>query len=117
MYRVGGIYLGTKQVQLITMHSIKQGLVQRYTKLRYRVVSRPQGYPRYLIIVPFVVTLLKGRFVVFSQWLLIGYIMSGDCPAGLSNWPRRVGALSGARNRGKATAKIRRHVAFSRKGQ
>ena len=32
---------------------------------------------------PFVATPLKGRFVVFLKWLLIGYIGLGDCPAGL----------------------------------
>ena len=36
-------------------------------------------------IVPFVATLLKGRFVVFLKWILtyFCYIGLGDCPAGL----------------------------------
>ncbi len=44
-------------------------------------------------------TPLKGRFVAFLKWLVIGYfrlglvyIGLGDCPAGLGNWPRRVRA-------------------------
>ena len=31
----------------------------------------------------------------------------GDCPAGLGNWPCRVSDPAGARNRRKATVKIR----------
>ncbi len=55
-----------------------------------------------LVIVPFVATPLKGRFVVFSKWLLIGYVGLGDCPAGLEP-PER------ASNRRKATVKICRN--------
>ena len=49
-------------------------------------------------------TPLKGRFVVFKKWLLVrlGYIWLGDCPAGLE-------PSAGARNRRKATMKIRRN--------
>ena len=41
-------------------------------------------------LVPFVATPLKGSFVGFSKWLLIGYFRLGyiglvDCPAGLGN--------------------------------
>ena len=41
-------------------------------------------------------TPIKGRFVVFSKWLLImiGYIGLGDCPAGLK-------PPTGVRNRKK----------------
>ena len=51
----------------------------------------------YNAIVQFVATPLKGRFVVFLKWLLIGYfrlghIGLGDCPAGLGSWPRMVRA-------------------------
>ena len=35
--------------------------------------------------VPFVTTSLKGRFLVFSQQLSIGYVRLGDCPAGLES--------------------------------
>ena len=48
-------------------------------------------------IVPFVATLLKGRFVVFFKWLFIGYIGLGDCPTGL--------CPAGAKNRRKPTVK------------
>ncbi len=37
--------------------------------------------------VPFVTTLLKGHFVVFFT---VAFDRLGDCPAVLSNWPRRV---------------------------
>ena len=47
---------------------------------------------QYLGIVPFVTTPLKGRFVVFSKQLLIGYFRLGDCPAVLGNWPCSVTA-------------------------
>ena len=49
-----------------------------------------------LVIVPFVATLLKGRFVVFLKWLFLigylrlGYIGLGDFPTRLGNSPRRV---------------------------
>ncbi len=48
----------------------------------------PPGKQFVLGIVPFVATLLKGRFVVILiKWLLVrlGYIGLGDCPAGLVN--------------------------------
>ena len=58
-------------------------------------------------IVPFVVTTLKGRFVVYSndfELVRLGYIGLGECPpARLGNWPHRV---TGARNRRKASVKI-----------
>ncbi len=46
-------------------------------------------------IVPFVATPLKGRFVVFTHKLMIGYFRLDDCPEGL-------GLPAGARNRGKS---------------
>ncbi len=54
-------------------------------------------------IVPFVTSHLKGQFVVLLKWLFrlgyigLGYIGLGDCPIG-------------ARNKGKATVKIRRNA-------
>ena len=50
-------------------------------------------------------TPLKGRFVLFSQDLLICYFRLGDCPTGLGILPRRDRAPSpaGVKNSGKAT--------------
>ena len=48
-------------------------------------------------------TPLKRRLVVFSKWLLIGYIRLGYIKLG--NWPRRNRAPAGARNRKKAPVK------------
>ena len=78
---------------------------KRTERENFRQIKRERKKDRG--IVPFVTTPLKGRFVVFLKWLLIGYfwlgyIGLGNCPAGLGKWPRRV------RNRRKATLKIRR---------
>ena len=37
-------------------------------------INRIKSEERLLGIVPFVATPLKGRFVVFLKWLLIGYL-------------------------------------------
>ncbi len=63
----------------------------------------PGKYLQFLVIVPFVATPLKGQFVVFLRWFLIGYfrlgfIGLGDCPAGLE-------PTAGSRNRRKAAVK------------
>ena len=60
-------------------------------------------------IVPFVTSRHKGRFVVFLKKLFIDYFKLGDCPTGIGNWPCRVRAPEGARNRRKATVKNKKN--------
>ena len=47
------------------------------TSLRVLYLPNCPRNTQMLGIVPFVATLLKGRFVVFLKWLLIGYFRIG----------------------------------------
>ena len=53
-------------------------------------------------IVLFVATPLKGRFIVFSQQLLIGYFRLGDCFAALGNWHRMARATDRGEKQGES---------------
>ncbi len=53
---------------------------------------------------------LKGRFVVFLEWLFIGYVRLGyiglgDCLTGLGNGPAVLEPIAEARNRSKPSVK------------
>ena len=67
-------------------------------------------------IVPFVATPLKGRFVEFSQQLLMGYYsrlikLNQEIDSqGQAIGPARLEPTAGARNRKKATVKLRQNA-------
>ena len=68
-----------------TKQNAAQHMSLQMSSLSSSFFSKSKSY-KFSGIVPFVTMPLKGRFVVFSQQLLIGYFRLG-------NWPRRVRAL------------------------